>query len=93
VRVYPDPLAFGDPLLEIQEVHSRTSSVTNLPATPAAGSKFEATNADKATIDLQAYPVLTEEISPSGVGRIWGTAYTWNGSTRPDRRQSHPRSA
>ena len=69
VRVYPDPLAFGDPLVEDQEVHSRTSSTTNLPSTPAAAARAPAQGAAEATIDLQSYPVLTEDVSSTAVSR------------------------
>lgn len=69
VRVYPDPLAFGDTLVEVHEVHSKTSSTTNLPSTPAAASTAPAKGAAEAAIDLQAYPVLTEEVPSGGASR------------------------
>ena len=69
VRVYPDPQAFGDPLVDVVEVHSISTSTTTLPASPGLqGSSRQRfvggssqPNPDPIT-DIAAYPVLTEEV-------------------------------
>jgi hypothetical protein len=66
VRVYPDPSASGGPQVNVVEVHSHAMSPTvNLP-TSGGGARGAAQNGDRAAIDLQAYPVLTEEM-PAGI--------------------------
>ncbi len=65
VTVYPDPSASGGPQVNYVEVHSQAVSPTvNLPAPGGGGGGFTQ-GGDRAAIDLQAYPVLTEEM-PSG---------------------------
>jgi hypothetical protein len=86
VRVYPDPQAFGDPLVDVVEVHSKTTGVTRLPAPqPSAAPTFggrrafggggmSASGLGGPVIDISPYPVLTEEVGypPSPIARPAG---------------------
>jgi hypothetical protein len=77
VRYYPDPNAFGDPLVDFVEVHSVNTGKMNLPPLPSgfgsvrkglgAGNgggngRGGGNGAREAIEDLASYPVLTEEI-------------------------------
>jgi hypothetical protein len=85
VRVYPDPQAFGDPVVDVVEVHSKTTGVTRL-ASPrpspigGAGGGFGGAGSGNGGVggairDIAAYPVLTEEVGypPSPLARPAGT--------------------
>ena len=67
VRVYPDPSAFGGPQVNEVEVQSKARPPAMNLATPVGTvNNTRIPNGEKADIDLQAYPVLTEEV-PAGV--------------------------
>ena len=66
VTVYPDPAAAGGPQVNHVQVNSPAKPpAINLP-NPVGGGGGPAQNGGRADIDLQAYPVLTEEV-PAGV--------------------------
>ena len=71
-RPFYDPDAFGGPQVNVVECSSRAKSPTVNLARPGGvsgggGGGRVAQNADKAAIDLQAYPVLTQDFSPAGL--------------------------
>jgi hypothetical protein len=84
VRVYPDPEAFGDPLVDVVEVHSTVRGTTNIPSRPAAAVAAQAaraaapaaSQADEVVTpdEVVAFPVLTEEVGypPSPLARPSG---------------------
>ncbi len=76
VRVYPDLSASGGPQVNVVEVNSNAVGPTvNLPGPGSGGGgKGSARNGDKAAIDLQAYPVLTQDFSPSALPSATGPA-------------------
>jgi hypothetical protein len=97
VRVYPDPQAFGDPLVDMVEVRSKTVGVTKLAAPPprapqAIGGKGggAVSGGDNgnggvggAIRDIAAYPVLTEEVGypPSPLARPAGMPVPTSGTS------------
>ena len=66
VRVYPDPSASGGPQVNVIEVHSHAVSPTVSLPSPGGSVGGPTQNGERAAIDLQAYPVLTEEM-PAGI--------------------------
>jgi Bacterial Ig-like domain (group 3)/SdrD B-like domain len=76
VRVYPDPSASGGPQVNVIEVNSNAVAPTvNIPSPGGAGGgRSSGRNGDKAAIDLQAYPVLTQDFSPSALPSTTGPA-------------------
>jgi hypothetical protein len=78
VRVYPDPSASGGPQVNLVEVNSNAVSPTvNLPrpgGSGGGGGGGSAQNGGRATSDLQAYPVLTQDFSPGSLPSAAGPA-------------------
>jgi GH18 family chitinase len=75
VRVYPDPSASGGPQVSVVEVNSNVvAPPVNLPRPGGGGGGGSAQNGGKAAIDLQAYPVLTQDFSPGALPSATGPA-------------------
>jgi hypothetical protein len=68
VKVYPDDRVPGGVLARHVAVHSTASGSTDIPASPAAARQPGLKNGEvrESVVDLQAYPVLTEEVPAGG---------------------------
>jgi hypothetical protein len=69
VAVYTDPRKTAGPLVSAVQVHSITYGTTECPVTPTNGAGAGAPNAKDSVVDLQSYPVLTEEVPSAAVSR------------------------